>query len=158
MGRRKGKAMKAARPKPKLDTTFDCPFCNSEKSIEVKMDRQKKIGTLRCRMCHVDYQMRIQCNKEALGGPIGSDSCRGTPALFNKSANAVVGKFATGEVEYVLRDWQSIEHLHEPVDVYAHWVDQCEELNQRERDERSSKRRRLDEDSLSESESGESDY
>ncbi|EER08774.1 Transcription elongation factor, putative, partial [Perkinsus marinus ATCC 50983] len=90
------KAMKAARPKPKLDTTFDCPFCNSEKCIEVLMDRHKKIGTLR--------------------------------------------------------------YLHEPVDVYAHWVDQCEELNQREREESSSKKRRLDDDSVSESESGESDY
>lgn len=31
------------------------------------MDRHKKIGTLRCRMCHVDYQMRIQCKTPIQG-------------------------------------------------------------------------------------------
>lgn len=50
----------------------------------------------------------------------------------------------TGEQGGVIRS-----DLHEPVDVYAHWVDQCEELNQREREESSSKKRRLDEESVS---------
>ncbi|KAF4674659.1 Serine/threonine-protein kinase ulk2 [Perkinsus chesapeaki] len=120
-----------------------------QQSIEVKMDRQKKIGTLRCRMCHVDYQMRIQCN----GG--GSDDWGKKEFdrlvfITNLAASRDYRTVCASEADRSLMLPSAVD-LHEPVDVYAHWVDQCEELNQREREDRSGKRRRLDEDSVSDS-------
>ncbi|PWA00421.1 hypothetical protein BB558_003529 [Smittium angustum] len=44
------------RLKPKLDTLFDCLFCNHEKSVNVSIDRNSKIGTLSCKVCQVNYQ------------------------------------------------------------------------------------------------------
>jgi len=52
--------------KPKLDTQFDCPFCNSAKCIEVKMSRPEQLGQLKCRVCNVQYQTRINYLNEAV--------------------------------------------------------------------------------------------
>ena len=58
-----GGSKKATKPtpkvKPKLDTCFNCPFCSHQKSVEIKMNRKGLVGTLSCRVCGVDYQMRI---------------------------------------------------------------------------------------------------
>lgn len=37
MGKRKSSSKPVTKQKVKLDTTFDCLFCNHEKSITVKM-------------------------------------------------------------------------------------------------------------------------
>jgi len=58
MGRRARRSAAKPKAKPKLDTTFDCPFCSNKNVVEVKMDRQALIGNLKCRMCAVTYQMR----------------------------------------------------------------------------------------------------
>ncbi|PAV61660.1 hypothetical protein WR25_00678 isoform A [Diploscapter pachys] len=61
MGKRKSKR----KPPPKvkaivpLDTQFDCPFCNHERVCEVKMDRDKNIGFISCRVCSEDFQTSI---------------------------------------------------------------------------------------------------
>lgn len=61
MGRRK----KARKPPPKrkaiepLDVVFNCPFCNHEKSCEVKMDRNRNTGIISCRVCLEDFQTSI---------------------------------------------------------------------------------------------------
>lgn len=52
--------MKAPPPKPKLDKVFDCPFCAHGNCVEVKMNRQEKVGQLKCRICNVDYTKRIE--------------------------------------------------------------------------------------------------
>ena len=58
MGRRKSKR----KPPPKnratepLDTLFNCPFCNHEKSCEVKMEKTKNTGNIRCMVCMEDFQ------------------------------------------------------------------------------------------------------
>ncbi len=68
MGRRK----KAAKPPPKrktiekLDVTFNCPFCNHEKSCEVKMDRKTKTALISCTVCLEDYQAKIHYLSEAI--------------------------------------------------------------------------------------------
>ncbi|CAD7935166.1 unnamed protein product [Amoebophrya sp. A25] len=59
MGRRRRRAAVVAKAKPKLDTQFDCPYCNSSKSVEVKMSRPESLGQLKCRVCNVSYQTRI---------------------------------------------------------------------------------------------------
>ena len=58
MGRRKSKR----KPPPKnratepLDTLFNCPFCNHEKSCEVKMEKTKNTGNIKCMVCMEDFQ------------------------------------------------------------------------------------------------------
>lgn len=61
MGRRKSKR----KPPPKrkaiepLDLQFNCPFCNHEKSCEVKMDKGRNTAKITCRVCLEDYQATI---------------------------------------------------------------------------------------------------
>ncbi|XP_022313847.2 transcription elongation factor 1 homolog isoform X1 [Crassostrea virginica] len=68
MGRRK----KANKPPPKrkiiqaLDTMFNCPFCNHEKSCEVKMDRERNTGFITCTVCLEDYQTSINYLSEPI--------------------------------------------------------------------------------------------
>ena len=68
MGRRKSKR----KPPPKnkavmpLDTQFNCPFCNHEKSCDVKMDKSRNTGRVSCRVCMEDYQTTINFLSEAI--------------------------------------------------------------------------------------------
>ncbi|GBB94449.1 hypothetical protein RclHR1_02360007 [Rhizophagus clarus] len=59
MGKRKTKR----KPKPKkklvLDTHFDCIACHHEKSVDVKMQRDAKVGNLNCRICGIKFQSTI---------------------------------------------------------------------------------------------------
>jgi transcription elongation factor Elf1 len=68
MGRKRSKR----KPPPKkktvgtLETIFSCPFCNHEKSCEVKMDRERNIGTINCTVCLEDFQTGINYLSEAV--------------------------------------------------------------------------------------------
>eukprot|EP00929_Paragymnodinium_shiwhaense_P113960 TRINITY_DN82270_c0_g1_i1.p1 TRINITY_DN82270_c0_g1~~TRINITY_DN82270_c0_g1_i1.p1 ORF type:complete len:104 (+),score=25.39 TRINITY_DN82270_c0_g1_i1:124-435(+) len=66
MGRRRSRAMQAPKPKPKLDTTFDCLFCQSAKAVEVKLVRLEQIAYLKCRVCGANFQSRINYLSEAV--------------------------------------------------------------------------------------------
>ena len=61
MGRRKSK--RKAPPKKRLtgplDSVFTCPFCNHEKSCEVKLDKTLNTGLIVCRVCSEDFQTSI---------------------------------------------------------------------------------------------------
>ncbi|XP_073910136.1 evolutionarily conserved signaling intermediate in Toll pathway, mitochondrial isoform X3 [Castor canadensis] len=63
MGRRKSKR----KPPPKkkmtgtLETQFTCPFCNHEKSCDVKMDRARNTGVISCTVCLEEFQTPITC-------------------------------------------------------------------------------------------------
>ena len=63
MGRRK--SSRKAPPKRKLtqplDKLFTCPFCNHEKSCDVKMDKGKNTAHIRCTVCSEDYQTVVNC-------------------------------------------------------------------------------------------------
>ncbi|KAI8320914.1 Elf1-domain-containing protein, partial [Martensiomyces pterosporus] len=59
MGKRKSSRKIVKKEKPKLDTTFDCLFCNHEKSIIVSMDKDRKVGNLKCKVCSASYQAAI---------------------------------------------------------------------------------------------------
>mmetsp|Transcript_4128 Transcript_4128/g.10585 ORF Transcript_4128/g.10585 Transcript_4128/m.10585 type:complete len:82 (-) Transcript_4128:309-554(-) len=81
MGKRKSKAAPPPKKKtPKLDTVFDCPFCNHKKAITAKLDLKVKVGRVECRVCEAKYDCEIN-------------------------------------------------ELSEAIDVYAEWIDKCEELN-----------------------------
>ncbi|KAL6477073.1 hypothetical protein MHYP_G00155720 [Metynnis hypsauchen] len=61
MARRKSKR----KPPPKkkmtgnLDTQFTCPFCNHEKSCDVKMERNRNTGIISCSVCLEEFQTPI---------------------------------------------------------------------------------------------------
>uniref|UniRef100_A0A8P4K0M1 Transcription elongation factor 1 homolog n=1 Tax=Dicentrarchus labrax TaxID=13489 RepID=A0A8P4K0M1_DICLA len=63
MGRRKSKR----KPPPKkkmtgnLDVQFTCPFCNHEKSCDVKMERTRNTGIISCSVCLEEFQTPITC-------------------------------------------------------------------------------------------------
>ena len=59
MGRRAARKQEAPKPKPKLDTQFNCLFCHNVKCVQVKMDRTAQLGILACRICSANFQMRI---------------------------------------------------------------------------------------------------
>eukprot|EP01120_Amphizonella_sp_Union-15-10_P000206 TRINITY_DN10242_c0_g1_i1.p1 TRINITY_DN10242_c0_g1~~TRINITY_DN10242_c0_g1_i1.p1 ORF type:complete len:101 (+),score=25.25 TRINITY_DN10242_c0_g1_i1:101-403(+) len=56
MGRRKSRR-KIIKPKVdnKLPTTFKCPFCSEETSVECLMEKDKKKATISCRSCKASY-------------------------------------------------------------------------------------------------------
>nr|ACO15720.1 Transcription elongation factor 1 homolog [Caligus clemensi] len=68
MGRRKSK--RSAGPKKKnivpLDILFNCPFCNHEKSCEVKMDKPRNTGRVQCTTCMEMFQATINFLSEPL--------------------------------------------------------------------------------------------
>uniref|UniRef100_A0A3Q3GQC6 Transcription elongation factor 1 homolog n=1 Tax=Kryptolebias marmoratus TaxID=37003 RepID=A0A3Q3GQC6_KRYMA len=63
MGRRKSKR----KPPPKkkmtgdLESQFTCPFCNHEKSCDVKMERSRNTGIISCSVCLEEFQTPITC-------------------------------------------------------------------------------------------------
>jgi transcription elongation factor Elf1 len=68
MGRRKSK--RGPPPKRKnltaLDTQFNCPFCNHERSCEVKMDKTRNTGRIQCTICMEDFQATVNFLSEPI--------------------------------------------------------------------------------------------
>ncbi len=50
----------------RLNTKFDCPFCNNERSVDCNMDRKTGTGTVKCRICGRSFQ----CYINALSIPV----------------------------------------------------------------------------------------
>lgn len=61
MGRRKSKRKPPAKKKMTgdLETQFTCPFCNHEKSCDVKMERSRNTGIISCTVCLEEFQTPI---------------------------------------------------------------------------------------------------
>ncbi|CAO4364580.1 Protein CBG11103 [Caenorhabditis briggsae] len=68
MGKRKSKRKAPTKAKAvvPLDTQFNCPFCNHERVCEVKMDREKNVGYIACRVCSEDFQTNINYLSEPI--------------------------------------------------------------------------------------------
>lgn len=68
MGRRRSKR----KPPPKrkmvedLETTFTCPFCNSERSCTVELQQEHKLGKISCAICGEDFKTSINYLTEPL--------------------------------------------------------------------------------------------
>lgn len=43
----------------KLDTKFNCLFCNHDKSVSCTLDKKNSIGSLQCKICGQTFQTRI---------------------------------------------------------------------------------------------------
>ncbi|EDO16370.1 hypothetical protein Kpol_1051p19 [Vanderwaltozyma polyspora DSM 70294] len=50
----------------KLDTKFNCLFCNHDKSVSCTIDKKNSIGSLSCKICGQTFQTRIN----ALSQPV----------------------------------------------------------------------------------------
>ncbi|KAI8055455.1 transcription elongation factor Elf1 like-domain-containing protein, partial [Syncephalis plumigaleata] len=59
MGKRKSARKPVAKVRQRLDKQFSCIFCNHEKSIEVKLDKESKVGNVMCRVCSANWQTSI---------------------------------------------------------------------------------------------------
>jgi transcription elongation factor Elf1 len=59
MAKKKSRKVPVKKPAPKLAKVFDCPFCNHTSCIEIKLDKDKKIGALHCRICKTKFNSKI---------------------------------------------------------------------------------------------------
>ncbi|KAJ2360573.1 hypothetical protein H4S01_005676 [Coemansia sp. RSA 2610] len=59
MGKRKSARKPQGKKKSKLDTSFRCLLCNHEESVTVNMDKQQRIGTLRCKVCSARFESAV---------------------------------------------------------------------------------------------------
>ncbi|ORX98227.1 Elf1-domain-containing protein [Basidiobolus meristosporus CBS 931.73] len=66
MGKRKSTRKAPVKRKVVLDTTFDCLFCNHEKSISCRLEKESKIGHLSCRICSASFQCMINYLSEPI--------------------------------------------------------------------------------------------
>ncbi|CAB4252385.1 similar to Saccharomyces cerevisiae YKL160W ELF1 Transcription elongation factor that contains a conserved zinc finger domain [Maudiozyma barnettii] len=67
MGKRKKSSRGPAKKQvQKLDTKFNCLFCNHENSVSCKLDKRNSIGSLNCKICGQSFQTRIN----ALSQPV----------------------------------------------------------------------------------------
>ncbi|CAM9794176.1 transcription elongation factor 1 homolog [Petromyzon marinus] len=68
MGRRKSKRKPPTKKKMvgTLATQFTCPFCNHERSCDVKMDRERNTGVISCTVCLEEFQTPITYLSEAV--------------------------------------------------------------------------------------------
>ena len=81
MGKRKSsKKPVTKKAKPKLETSFNCPFCNAAAAVAATLDLDRGVGKVACSVCREEFV-------------------------------------------------SAIDSLAEPVDVYAAWIDACEEAN-----------------------------
>uniref|UniRef100_A0A914HWT5 Transcription elongation factor 1 homolog n=1 Tax=Globodera rostochiensis TaxID=31243 RepID=A0A914HWT5_GLORO len=62
----KRKAPTKAKTIEALETQFNCPFCNHERVCEVKMDRERNVGFIQCRVCMEDFQTNITALSEPI--------------------------------------------------------------------------------------------
>lgn len=60
MGKRKsGAKPPPKKQRPKLDISFNCPFCNSAKSVTCLFDMEVNKGTAKCCKCQKNYSMPV---------------------------------------------------------------------------------------------------
>ena len=66
MGKRKTRKPPPKKVQPKLPSSFDCPFCNHEGTVECTIDKKKSTGKVCCRVCGAFYQTNITYITEAI--------------------------------------------------------------------------------------------
>ncbi|KAF1850994.1 Elf1-domain-containing protein [Cucurbitaria berberidis CBS 394.84] len=60
MGKRKSASKpQGPKKKEKLPTTFQCLFCNHEKSVSVSIEKKSGVGNLQCKVCGQTFQTNI---------------------------------------------------------------------------------------------------
>ncbi|KAG9195963.1 hypothetical protein G6011_01084 [Alternaria panax] len=58
-GPQEGTSHPVSTKKEKLPTTFQCLFCNHEKSVSVSIEKKSGVGNLQCKVCGQTFQTNI---------------------------------------------------------------------------------------------------
>ncbi|BDA43251.1 probable transcription elongation factor 1 homolog [Coccomyxa sp. Obi] len=66
MGKRKSSKPPPKKQRPKLDVAFNCPFCNSNKSVSAIMDWDSEVGSVSCNICGERFNTKIHKLSEAI--------------------------------------------------------------------------------------------
>jgi len=66
MGKRKSSRVKQKAPRPKLDTVFDCPFCNHKKTVEVNFEAGRTRANISCRVCAASWSNTVSALTEPI--------------------------------------------------------------------------------------------
>lgn len=93
MGKRKSaKKPQGPKKKEKLPTTFQCLFCNHEKSVSVSIEKKSGVGNLQCKVCGQTFQT----NTNYLSAPVDvySDWVDACDAVAKEAAAAKVSTIA----------------------------------------------------------------
>ena len=64
--RRAAAARRRPQAAPKLEEQFNCPFCNSAKSVTCTLDWETSRGTVTCGACHEGFSASIHQLSEAI--------------------------------------------------------------------------------------------
>ncbi|OBA27025.1 Elf1-domain-containing protein [Hanseniaspora valbyensis NRRL Y-1626] len=65
MAKKKSSRKPVKKLKVRLDTSFDCPFCNHNKCITVSLDKRvNMIGSLHCNKCNVSFESKVNVLSE----------------------------------------------------------------------------------------------
>lgn len=66
MGKRKSSKPPPKKQKPKLSRTFNCPFCNSDKTVVATLDFDEGKGKVECTVCRESYNATVNKLTEAI--------------------------------------------------------------------------------------------
>jgi transcription elongation factor Elf1 len=66
MGKRKSAAPPPKKEQAKLETSFNCPFCNSSKSVSATLDMEREVGTVACSVCGKKFSTKANNLTEAI--------------------------------------------------------------------------------------------
>lgn len=66
MGKRKSSKPPPKKQRPKLSKAFNCPFCNSDKTVIATLDWEEHKGKVECTVCHETYGSQINALTEAV--------------------------------------------------------------------------------------------
>lgn len=66
MGKRKSSKPPPKAVRAKLETTFSCPFCNTNKAVTALLDHEREVGTVSCNSCHENFSCKIDSLSEPI--------------------------------------------------------------------------------------------
>lgn len=66
MGKRKSSKPPPKKKRATLDSTFNCPFCNSSKTVSAQLDQDRGVGTVTCSVCGATFTSKINSLSEAI--------------------------------------------------------------------------------------------
>ncbi len=116
MGKRKSSKPPPKKQRPKLATTFACPFCNSDNSVFCQFDRARDIGTVTCNACQVlplpcwlpSHQTALQLTAQSKHARNARKFQRGHQLGLTVCAYLSQSSYTT-----------KVTKLSEPIDVYS---------------------------------------
>ncbi|CCC67220.1 hypothetical protein NCAS_0A06620 [Naumovozyma castellii] len=116
----------------KLDTKFNCLFCNHDKSVSCTLDKKNSIGALQCKICGQSFQTRINALSQPVdvysdwfdaveevneGRGSDSDDDEGSSSDYESDSDTAAAKVAAGDVD---SDEEEIDSDEERIGTVKH--------------------------------------